>query len=152
MSIQYYEDVELYQKYRSREYHLKEKEIIDYAKQWDPQPQHIDPEQAKNTPFGGLVASSGHLISICIKLVNEIEPKLALVSGNGWDKTRFISPARSGDVLIYENEMISKRESKSNPNIGVLTFAGKLINQRGEVVYTSEGVGLIAKRPAKGNP
>jgi acyl dehydratase len=149
MSIEYYEDIKLHQKYRSEGYHLKKKEIIDYAKKWDPQPQHIDPEQAKNTVFGGLVACGAHVIAIYTKLQGEINPKWAFVAGLGADKTRFLAPARPGDILTLENEAIWKRESKSRSNAGVVHFDIKLINQLGEIVYTSEGTGLVEKRPVK---
>jgi len=69
MSTVYFEDIKLHQIHRSREYPLNEKEIIDFAKQWAPQPFHIDPEFAKNTKFGGLSASGTHLVAICVKLV-----------------------------------------------------------------------------------
>jgi len=150
MSTEYYEDIKLHQKYRSREYHLKEKEIIDYAKKWDPQPFHIHPEFAKNTKFGGLVASGSHLYAICMKLENEKRPRPAWIAALGLDKIRFLTPARPGDVLVFENEVIWKRESKSNSNAGIVHFAAKLINQRGEPVLTWEGTAMLEKRPANG--
>jgi acyl dehydratase len=148
----YFEDIETHHKQRSREYHLNEKEIIDFAKQWDPQPFHIDPEIAKNTKFGGLFASGAHLIAICYKLITERDPKPAFIAGMGLEKVKFLTPARPGDILIFEEEVVWKRESKSNPDAGIIYSAGRLLNQRGEAVFTVEGSGLIQKRSATGNP
>jgi len=150
MSTEYYEDIKLHQKYRSREYRLTEKEIIDYAQKWDPQPFHIDPEFAKNTKFGGLVASGSHLLAICLKMEGEKRPRRAWIAAMGLDKIGFLTPARPGDILVFENELISKRESKSDSNAGIVHFAAKLLNQLDEPVLTYEVTALVEKRPAKG--
>jgi acyl dehydratase len=152
MSIDYFEDIKPHHKYRSREYYLKEKEIIDYAKQWDPQPFHIDPEFAKSTKFTGLFASGSHLLAISYKMISEREPKIAYIAGLGWDKVQFLAPARPGDVLIFEEEVVWKRESKSDPNAGIVHFAARLLNQQGKAVSTMEVTGLIQKRTAVETP
>jgi acyl dehydratase len=149
--MDYFEDIQLHKKTRSRGYLLEEQEIIEYAKRWDPQPFHIDPEYAKTTKFGGLFASGAHLLAICFKLVSEREPKFAIMAGLEWEKVKFIVPARPGDVLIFEEEPVWKRESRSDQNAGIVHSIGKLINQRGEVVFTMEGTGLMQKRTALGS-
>ena len=146
-SIEYFEDIKLHQIYRSRDYPLIEKDIIDFARQWDPHPFHVDPEVAKNTQFGGLWASAAHLIAIWHKLASEENFEGAWIAGLGWDKTRFLAHARPGDVLVLEKEVIWKRESKSKSNAGVVHYACKLINQRGEPVLTSEAIVLLERRP-----
>jgi acyl dehydratase len=144
--IEYYEDIELHQKSRSRGYLLEEKDIIDFAKKWDPQPFHVDPELAKNSKFGGLVAAGSHLHAICALLENERRPKRAWVSVLSSDKTKFVTAARCGDVLVLENEVISKRESKSDPNVGIVNFVVRLVNQRNEPVLTFEMATLVGKK------
>ena len=146
MSTEYFEDINLHQIDRSREYQLNELEIIDFAKQWDPQPFHIDSESAKNTKFKGLAASGIHLVAICGKLMSEYESKPAFVAGMGFDKFRFKNPARPGDVLAMEIEAISKRESQSDPNTGVVCISFRLLNQLNHPVLTGEVVGLVGKR------
>ena len=131
MYTEYFEDIKLHQKHRSRGYQLNEKEIVDFA---------------KNTKFGGLSASGTHLVAICIKLGNERNPTPAWIAGLGWEKVQFLAPARPGDVLIFETEATSKRESKSDPNAGIVHFAARLLNQRGEPVLAQEGSVLVAKR------
>lgn len=146
VEIEYYEDLELHQIRRSKEYLLSAEDIIEFAKKWDPQPFHVDPELAKNSKFGGLVASSAHLNAITAKLENERRPKRAWVTVLSSDKTRFINPARPGDILILENEVLSKRESNSNPDVGIVHFAVRLLNQRKEPVLTYEMTTIVAKR------
>jgi acyl dehydratase len=146
MLKEYFEDITLYQKHRSKEYHLTEKEIISFAKSWDNQPFHIDPEFAKNTRFAGLIASGIHLVAILGKLLNERNPRPAFIAGLGFDKVRFVSPARPDDVLVLETEAITKRESKSNPNVGIVCYACRLLNQRDEPLVTGEPTGLVEKR------
>ncbi len=148
----YFEDIKPHNKQRSREYHLQEKEIIDFAKQWDPQPFHIDPEVAKNSKFGGLFASGAHLVAICYKLVTEREPKPAFIAGMGLEKAQFLTPARPGDILVFEEEVVWKRESKSDPKAGIIRSVGRLLNQHGQEVFTMEGTGLVLKRAAMENP
>jgi len=150
MVIDYFEDIKLHQKYRSVGYRLKEKEIIAYAKRWDPQPFHIDPELAKNTPYGGLIASGNHIEAICLKLSHQRKPRIAWIAIMGLDKLRFVAPARPGDVLVLENEVIWKRKSKSDPNRGIIRYASRLLNQRNEIVFSNIATALIAKRPVKG--
>jgi acyl dehydratase len=147
MSTAYFEDIKLHEVYRSREYPLIDKDIIAFARQWDPQPFHLDPEFAKKTKFGGLTASGTHLVAICVKLGCEREPTPAWVAGLGWEKVKFLAPARPGDILVMEIETIAKRELKSDPTAGVTHFATRLLNQRGEAVLSIEGDAMVAKRP-----
>ena len=146
MSIEYFEDVELHKKHRSREFYLIEKDIIAFAKEWDPQPFHIDPEFAKNTKFGGLIASGVHLVVIGQKLINERMPKSAFIAGLALDDFKWLAPARPGDTIVLEMEAISKRESNSNRNAGIVRYVYKLFNQRGEELLTYKGTALTQKR------
>ena len=147
MSIEYFEDLKLHQIYQSRKYPLIEKDIIDFAKEWDPQPFHLDPEVAKKTKLGGLCASGIHLIAICGKLMGEKKSKLAAVAGAGFEKVQFLTPARPGDILVMEIETTAKRESKSDPNSGITKISTRLLNQQGEAVLAMEANLLVAKRP-----
>ena len=147
MSTEYFEDLQLHQIYQSRKYPLIETDIIEFASQWDPQPFHLDPELAKNTKLGGLCASGIHLIAICGKLMGEKKSKVAFVASAGFEKVQFLAPARPGDNLVMEVETTAKRESKSDPNSGIIKTSTRLLNQQGEVVLAMEANLLVAKRP-----
>ncbi|MDD5093780.1 MAG: MaoC/PaaZ C-terminal domain-containing protein [Dehalococcoidia bacterium] len=146
MTAEYFEDVKLHDVRRSREYLVEEQEIIDFGKKWDPALIHTDPVAARETDFKGLVASGIHLMAICTRLANESQRRPSFLAGLGWDEIRITSPARPGDRLVAEMEMISKRDSKSNPNAGVVRFVNRLVNQKGEVVITFKGAVLMEKR------
>ena len=147
MSTEYFEDLKLHQIYQSRKYPLIETDIIEFASQWDPQPFHLDPEVAKKTKLGGICASGIHLIAICGKLMGEKKSKVAFVAGAGFEKVQFLAPARPGDNLVMEIETTVKRESKSDPNSGIVKISTRLLNQQGEVVLAMESNLLVAKRP-----
>ncbi len=147
MQIEYFEDIEPQQIYRSRGYTLTEKEIIDFAREWDPQPFHLDPEIARKSKLGSLCASGIHLIAICGKLMGEKKSKRAFVAGAGFEKVEFLTPARPEDVLVMEVETTMKRESKSDPRSGITKASTRLVNQQGEVVLSMESLQMIAKRP-----
>ena len=149
--LEYYEDIKLHQKSKSRAYHLTEKEIIDFATVWEPRPYHVNPEYAKNTRFGGLIAVGLHLLSIVWRLIYEItcekEPPAAYIAGLGLDEIRFITAARPGDTLVVKVEATSKRESKSDPNVGIVHYAYTVVNQRDEQVLSFKSSALVEKRP-----
>lgn len=147
MSVDYFEDIKLHQKYRSRGYILTEEEIVSFAAQWDPQPMHMDPDYAKNSEFGSVMAAGTHLSAICTKLNNERKPKLAYRPSPGWDKVRFLTPARPGDVLVSETEAIRKRRSESRSDIGIVIFFDRLLNQHDEPVLTRERIIFLTRRP-----
>jgi acyl dehydratase len=146
MSLRYYEDISLHDKYRSREYELTETEIIDFGTKWEPAPYHIDPIAAKNSLSGGLIAPLVLLFAISIKLSWEWEPRTATRAGLGMEELRLLVPGRPGDLLTLECEVTSMRPSKSHPSAGVVVLTNTLLNQRGEIMLTYKLIGLIEKR------
>jgi len=73
--------------------------------------------------------------------------KQAHIAGLGYDELRFAAPVRPGDRLHAESEVVSKRESKSDPTAGIVRYETKLLNQNGEVVLMYKAASLVAKRP-----
>jgi acyl dehydratase len=121
--------------------------IIAYAKIYDPQYFHIDPEAAKAGPFGGLVASGAQTAMVGQRLMVDAlfaeadrlralgqEPGVGGPSPGG-EKIEFKAPVRPGDTLTYELIPTAKRVSGSIPGWGVLTNEINAVNQRGELVY-----------------
>jgi len=115
-----------------KSFHLLEADIIQFAKQWDPQPFHADPVLAKNSFYGGITAPSAYLFCIASKLFNDIGE----FSGIGALKHEFeiASPARAGDKLTFKLTCIEKRASKSKPDRGIVKFELKLTTQNNDVV------------------
>lgn len=149
MTTQYYEDVKLHQMQRTRGYLLTDKDIIDFGKQWDPEPMHIDTELAKGTRIGTLIASGIHLLAITKKLLTEFDDRPRVVAAGGLDELRFLSPGKPGDVLTAEVEAVAKRESKTNPGSGIVTYHMKLLNQREEAIFIYKATVILERRPGR---
>ena len=132
---------------------VTEEEIIEFGTRWDSQPFHVDPEAAKDSVFGGLVACSVHLFAMAIGLwnratVNE-EERTAAVSALGFNNMQLKTPARPGDELKSKSTVIERRSSTSKPNLGIVTFRNEVTNQNGELVIVYESAALIQKDPAE---
>lgn len=143
----FFEDIELNKEHYSREYTVAKDELIDFAKQWDPQPFHTDEEAAKQWPMG-LTGSSTHSYAILTKLQTEldVEPP-AIVAGLGIDEWRTPNPLRPGDTVRSISYVESKRESNSKPDMGILVSVSQLINQNNEVILSYKSSGLVLKKP-----
>ena len=121
-------------------------DVIEFAKAWDPQPFHTDPEAASKSPFGGLVASSAHIFAICTRLFFDFEDPIRVVAMLGKDKLRLPSPARAGTTLTYRTRCIDRRESESRPNVGIITLADTVTDDEGNVVLSQEVTLMVARR------
>jgi acyl dehydratase len=136
------------------EYLVTKEEIIEVGERWDPQPFHIDPIAAKDSIFGGLVASSAHIFSIYVSIghtpIDEAK-RIASVSALGFNNLQWHSPVRPNDVLRSSFEIIASRESISKPHLGVVTTRSRIFNQNDETVFTLECV-LFVPKSAESTP
>ena len=132
MGVQRFNEIEIDQPILSRGYLLEEEEIIAFATQWNPEPFHIDREAVRDTPMGKLFASGVHLLSISIKLGNEVQPRPEMVAGLRWDEVIFSKPVFAGDTLRLELRCVEKRRSQSRPENAIVRFRMRLLNQRNE--------------------
>jgi acyl dehydratase len=143
----YLEDLQVGRRFMTASYVLDAEAIKAYARQFDPQPFHLSEGAAQATLFGGLAASGWHTAALTMRLIVESGPRLAGgVIGAGaelsWPK-----PARPGDVLQVEGEVLAVRRSQSRPGRGVLTMRCQTRNQRGEIVQTLTANLMILCRP-----
>jgi len=129
-------------------YTVTEDEIVSMAKKWDPQPFHIDRAAAKHSIFGGLVASSAHIIPIFIWLGQQEGVQTAAISALGFEELRPLAPIRPGDVLSYQYECMEKRLSRSRPGAGIVKCLGRMYNQKNELVFTGTVASLVKTRGA----
>ena len=124
-------------------------EMIEFARQFDPQPFHTDPEAAKNSFFGGLIASGWHTCAIAMRLmVQKYIGQSASAGSPGVENIRWLAPVRPGDTITYRRVIVEARPSASKPHLGLLRTRTEASNQRGEIVMTMEGWGLFRRRPA----
>ena len=123
-------------------------ELIAFAKRFDPQAMHTDPEAAKNTPFGGLIASGWHTAGLMMRLyVEHYLTHVASLASPGLDELRWLKPVRPGDVLSVRVTVLKTVPSRSKPDRGAVTSFAEVINQAGEIVMTFRVVNIIGKRP-----
>jgi acyl dehydratase len=123
-------------------------EIITFARRFDPQAMHTDPEAAKHTPFGGLIASGWHTAGLMMRLyVEHYLTHVASLASPGLDELRWLKPVRPGDSLSVRVTVLKTAPSKSKPDRGAVTSFVEVINQAGEVVMTFKVVNIIGKRP-----
>ena len=148
----YFEDVTLGQDVTfDAVYHVTEEEIIEVGNRWDPQPFHIDPIAARDSIFGGLVASSAHVFAIWVSMGNDdIDKDKAIksVSALGFNNLQWHAPIRPGDAIKSSFKITEARESRSRPELGIVTSDNRMFNQNNETVFTLECAFLVPKRPA----
>lgn len=144
----YLDDLYVGQTFVSGEHLLDEAQIIAYARQFDPQVFHLDPEAAKHTFFQGLAASGWHTASISMRLVTESIPLADGVIGGGMEELAWPQPTRPGDRLHVESEIVEIILSQSKPNRAMLRVLCQTKNQRGEVLQRFRPKMLAFKRPA----
>jgi acyl dehydratase len=127
-----------------------EEEIIAFARQFDPQPFHVDPEAAKNSIYGGLIASGWHSCSIGMRMMCDTYINRSISMGSpGVDNIRWLKPVRPGDTLVYSRTVLEARPSRSRPDAGLVKSRWEAVNQRGELVLTMEGWGMLARKPSR---
>ena len=123
-------------------------EIIAFAKEFDPQVFHTDEEAAKQTFYGGLLASGWHTGSIMMRLLYDGVVKHAVSLGSpGVDELRWVKPVRPGDTLSGRMTVLESVPSRSKPDRGIVKSLIELRNQHGEIVLTSKGMSMLARRP-----
>jgi acyl dehydratase len=114
----------------------------------NPQPLHIDAEAAKESEFGQILVNSCLTFSLVVGVSVADTTLGTLVANLGFDEVRLPKPVFLGDTLHFESEVVALRESKSRPEAGIVTWAHRAINQRGETVCTMKRSALIQKKQA----
>jgi acyl dehydratase len=145
----YLDDLAPGQRYASRQpVRVDAEEIKAFARQFDPQPFHLDDEAARATIFGGLAASGWHTTALTMRLLVASDLRLAGgIVGGGCDELRWPRPVRPGDELGVVSEILEVRVSKSRPAQGIVKVRTTTFNQRGEEVQVFVGNLIVPRRP-----
>ena len=112
----------------------------------NPQPLHLDYEAAAKTEFKKPLVNSCFTFSLLVGISVHDTTLGVLVANLGFDKVKLSAPVFAGDTLRCESECIDLRASKSRPNAGIVTWAHRAFNQRGELVCEMTRTALIEKR------
>jgi acyl dehydratase len=144
----YFEDFEPGQRVELGSHTVDEQEIVAFARQWDPQPFHVDPDAARDSVFGGLIASGWHTGAVWMRLYVD-----SLLGGSdsrgspGVEELRWLAPVRPGDTLAGRLEVLETTPSASRPDRGTVRIRGELVNQDGVVVLSMTSRGHFRRRP-----
>jgi acyl dehydratase len=126
---------------------ISESEIIEFARQFDPQYFHTDPEKAKSSRFGGLIASGWHTAGLVMRLyVEHYLSHVASLASPGIDELRWPNPVRPGDILHARVSILDARPSRSKPDRGVVRGKMEAFNQEDELVLSLIGISIIGRR------
>ena len=144
----YFDDFKVGDRFTTAGYTFTEAAIIDFAFQYDPQPFHLDVEAARNSVFGGLVASGFHTLSVCFRLIYQQGVfATANMGGRGLDELRWTRAVRPGDTIHVEMEVLEVTPS-SRPDRGNMRMAFAAKTAAGETVMTAVLMPVLARRPA----
>ncbi len=147
MAERYYEDFAVGERMESAGATLSEAQMIDFALAYDPQPFHIDAVAARQSIFGGLVASGLHTLALSCRLfIQSGALGNANLGGPGFDEVRFLRPVRPGDTLRVVAEVEAMRPSRSKPDRGTLSLRYRTFNQRGEEVLSFVCLQIVRRR------
>lgn len=147
--MQYFEDVEIGKPRDTGSHTFTQEAIIRFARQFDPQPFHIDPEAAKQSNFGQLVASGWHTASTVMRLIVDSAVDVEASLGSpGFDDLTWKKPVRPGDTIRARLTCQEKTPSKSRPGIGSGRFLVEVFNQDNELIMTMVSIGLMRMRGA----
>ena len=147
MIDRYFDDFAIGDRFTTRGVSLTESMIVDFALTYDPQPFHIDVEAARQSNYGGLIASGFHTLVLGFRMVLESGVFRAASMGSpGFDELRWVRPVRPGDTLHAEFEVIDKTPSRSKPDRGIARIAYRIKNQKGEDVLTFLAMQLLKRK------
>ncbi|HVZ69626.1 MAG TPA: MaoC family dehydratase [Rhizomicrobium sp.] len=137
MDLQKFEDFPVGRVIDCGTYRVTKDEILEFARQFDPQPHHLDDEAGKKTMLGGLSASGWHVCAIAMRLFAEgVVLNADNKGGAGAREARWMKPVRPNDLLRMEAHVVEAKPSQSKP-FGFVTFECRIFNEREQVAMVS---------------
>ena len=147
MITRYWEDFKVGEVEQIGGKRVDKEEAIAFAKQYDPQPFHVDEAAAKQSMYGGLIASGWHTCAMVMRMMCDAYlSQSASVGSPGIDNLRWLKPVRPGDTLSARRTTLETRTSKSKPDIGIVNNLWEVFNQNGEMVMSMQGYGMFRRR------
>jgi len=148
LSDRYFEDFKVGDRFVSASHVMTEAAMLDFARQWDPQPFHVDPEFSKTWTYGGLIASGLHTMSATLRLWLDLGIFKACSLGSpGLGEVQFPRPVRPGDTIHVVTDIVQLRASASRPDRGIARIRQVTVNQRNEPVLEQETTVFLKRRP-----
>jgi acyl dehydratase len=143
----FFDDFAVGDTFATAESEITEAMILDFARDYDPQPFHTDPVAAKESIYGGLIASGFQTLALGFRLIWDTGVLAGSSLGSpGFDELRWLKPVRAGDRLHVEAEVIGVAPSRSKPDRGIIRIAYRYLDQSGEAVLTCAMMHLLRRR------
>lgn len=128
---------------------LSEEEIISFARQYDPQPFHVDRDAAAKSIYGGLISSGWQTVLLMMQtMVNGFLNDSSSQGSPGVDELRWLRPVRPGDTLTFSTTVLAVKPSATKPDRGIVQSQWRAENQQGEMVATLKGMNIFLRRPS----
>jgi acyl dehydratase len=144
-----FEDLEVGEVRRSSSRTVTQAEILDFARQWDPQWFHSDADLAKQSVFGEVVASGIHVLALWRQMDHEINSDIDFVCGIGWDALRLKRAIRAGDTIHVTSEIIALTPSSSRTDRGTALTRYAVVDQNGTEAVTFTSINLVYTRAGR---
>jgi acyl dehydratase len=124
-------------------------DTMAFARQFDPQPFHLDEEAARQSLFGRISASGWHTCALCMRVtVDNFLRHSSSLGSPGLEKLQWLKPVHPGDVLSVRHTITESRPMASKPTVGIVRGLWEVFNQQGEKVLHMEGYGMFRRRHA----
>ena len=143
-----FEDLSVGEKFQSRWYSVSQRELINFALEYDNQYFHVDPTRAKESPFGGIIASGAYTFAVWNKLNLEINGNIAWIAGMGFENFTFPNPLHPDINFKAESHLIEKRKSESDPRRGIVKHEYKVSTESGLTIFACLCPALVHTREA----
>jgi acyl dehydratase len=146
-SFLYFEDFAVGMSRDFGRYDVTAEEIKDFARQFDPQPFHLDEEAGRNSILGGLCASGWHTCAMFMRMmVDGYLGRSASLGSPGLDELKWLKPVFPGETLTARFTVMAKRKSVKNPEVGIITMRWEVFSSAGEKKMELTGVNLVKAR------
>jgi acyl dehydratase len=149
--LSYFDDYAPGSTYECGSVSIDQASILAFAKEFDPQPFHVDPVAAAAGPYGGLIASGWHTAALVMRLLveNYLAAESSLGSA-GLDELRWPHPVRPGDTLRVRATVVESRRSVSKPDRGIVKTVVEAANSGGATVMRATAINFMLVRPDSG--
>ena len=128
-------------------YPVTREAVIAFARDFDPQPFHLDDAAAEASLFGRLAASGWHTCAMAMRMMCDAYLLDAASLGSpGLEKLAWRAPVYPGDVLSMRHHVLVSRLLASRPGVGLVQSAWEVLNQSGAVVLSMQGYGMFRTR------
>jgi acyl dehydratase len=143
----YLDDLKVGDRFASGPQRMEAEAIKAFARHFDPQPFHLDEAAARDSLFGGLVASGWHTAAVAMRLMVDggALPIAGGVVGTNAE-LRFLAPVRAGDELHAEVEVLEVAPSRSRPDRGTVRIRCNMVNQNGQTALRMETAIIVRRK------